>query len=136
LTNQITQSLIAVLAGLRVPFVCTETHEMGEEILASYLYQVHLYQWLEKNGFGSAQIHIHAINFERRGEIMPKDKHNMAAEHHEKAAKSHRTAAEHHGKGEHEAGQRHSSEALEHSKNAHQHSQEAHNKSIEANKKK
>ena len=43
---------------------------------------------------------------------MPKDKHNMAAEHHEKAAKSHRTAAEHHGKGEHEAGQRHSSEAL------------------------
>ena len=44
----------AVLAGLRVPFVCTETHEMGEEILASYLYQVHLYQWLEKNGFGSA----------------------------------------------------------------------------------
>jgi len=24
--NQITQSLIAVLAGLRVPFVCTETH--------------------------------------------------------------------------------------------------------------
>ena len=42
--NQITQSLIAVLAGLRVPFVCTETHEMGEEILASYLYQVHLYR--------------------------------------------------------------------------------------------
>jgi ERCC4 domain len=40
--NQITQSLIAMLAGLRVPFVCTETHEMGEEILASYLYQVHL----------------------------------------------------------------------------------------------
>jgi hypothetical protein len=46
--------LIAVLAGLRVPFICTETHEMGEEILASYLYQVHLYQWLEENGFGSA----------------------------------------------------------------------------------
>lgn len=45
--NQITQSLIAVLAGLRVPFVCTETHEMGEEVLASYLYQVHLYHWLE-----------------------------------------------------------------------------------------
>ena len=38
---------------------------------------------------------------------MPKDKHNMAAEHHEKAAKSHRTAAEHHGKGEHGAGHRH-----------------------------
>jgi hypothetical protein len=27
---------------------------MGEEILASYLHQVHLYQWLEENGFGSA----------------------------------------------------------------------------------
>jgi ERCC4-type nuclease len=52
--NQITQSLIAVLAGLRVPFVCTETHEMGEEILASYLYQLHLYHWLDQNGFGSA----------------------------------------------------------------------------------
>jgi hypothetical protein len=52
--NQIIQSLIAVLAGLRVPFICTEPHEMGEEILASYLYQVHLYRWLEENGFGSA----------------------------------------------------------------------------------
>jgi hypothetical protein len=46
--NQITQSLIAVLAGLRVPFICTESHEMGEEILASYLYHVHLYHWLER----------------------------------------------------------------------------------------
>jgi ERCC4-type nuclease len=27
--NQITQSLIAVLAGLKVPFLCTETHELG-----------------------------------------------------------------------------------------------------------
>ncbi len=27
---------------------------MGEEILASYLYQVHLYRWLEENGFGRA----------------------------------------------------------------------------------
>ena len=40
--NQITQSLIAMLAGLRVPFLCVETHELGEEIVASYLYQVHL----------------------------------------------------------------------------------------------
>jgi ERCC4-type nuclease len=52
--NQITQSLLAVLAGLRVAFICTETHEMGEEILASYLYQIHLYHWLDQNGFGSA----------------------------------------------------------------------------------
>jgi ERCC4-type nuclease len=50
--NQITQSLIAALAGLRVPFLCVETHELGEEIVASYLYQVHLYHWLEMNGYG------------------------------------------------------------------------------------
>jgi ERCC4-type nuclease len=48
--NQITQSLIATLAGLRVPFLCAETHELGEEIVASYLYQIHLYHWLESNG--------------------------------------------------------------------------------------
>ena len=50
--NRITQSLIAALAGLRVPFLCTETHELGEEIVASYLYQVHLYHWLEANDHG------------------------------------------------------------------------------------
>ena len=27
-------------------------HELGEEIVASYLYQVHLDHWLEINGFG------------------------------------------------------------------------------------
>src|SRR5271166_3059400 len=52
--NQIVQSLMAVLAGLQVPFLCTETHELGEELLASYLYQVHLYHWLEANGYGSS----------------------------------------------------------------------------------
>ena len=50
--NQVTQSLIAVLAGLRLPFICTETHELGEEIVASYLYQTFLYDWLERNGHG------------------------------------------------------------------------------------
>jgi hypothetical protein len=50
--NRIVQSLIALLAGLRVPFVTTETHELGEEIVASYLYQVHLYDWLETNDYG------------------------------------------------------------------------------------
>lgn len=50
--NRITQSLIAVLAGLRVPFVCTESHELGEEIVASYLYQTFLYDWLDRNGHG------------------------------------------------------------------------------------
>ena len=50
--NRILQSLIAVLAGLGVPFVTTETHELGEEIVASYLYQLHLYAWLEDNDYG------------------------------------------------------------------------------------
>lgn len=50
--NRITQALIAALAGWGVPFVCTETHELGEEIVASYLYQVHLYHWLETNENG------------------------------------------------------------------------------------
>jgi ERCC4-type nuclease len=50
--NQVTQSLVATLAGLRVPFLCVDTHELGEEIVASYLYQVHLYHWLEANGYG------------------------------------------------------------------------------------
>jgi len=44
--------LLAVLAGLQVPFLCTETHELGEELVASYLYQVHLYHWLETNDHG------------------------------------------------------------------------------------
>ncbi len=50
--NQVMQSLIALLAGLRLPFVCTETHELGEEIVASYLYQTFLYDWLDRNGHG------------------------------------------------------------------------------------
>jgi ERCC4-type nuclease len=50
--NRIVQSLIACLAGLRVPFLCSETHELGEEIVASYLYQVFLHHWLEAHGHG------------------------------------------------------------------------------------
>ncbi len=50
--NRITQSLIAILAGLQVPFLCSETHELGEELVASYLYQIHLYHWLETNDYG------------------------------------------------------------------------------------
>ena len=50
--NRITQSLIAALAGLGVPFLCVETHELGEEIVASFLYQAHLYHWLETNDHG------------------------------------------------------------------------------------
>ena len=50
--NRVTQFLIATLVGLQVPFVCSETHELGEELLGSYLYQVHLYHWLESNDHG------------------------------------------------------------------------------------
>jgi ERCC4-type nuclease len=50
--NRVMQSLIAMLVGWNVPFVCTETHELGEEIVASFLYQVHLYHWLESNDYG------------------------------------------------------------------------------------
>jgi ERCC4-type nuclease len=50
--NRIVQSLIAALAGLQVPFLCSETHDLGEELVASYLYQVHLYHWLENNDYG------------------------------------------------------------------------------------
>jgi hypothetical protein len=32
--------------------LCSETHELGEEIVASYLYQIHLYHWLETNDYG------------------------------------------------------------------------------------
>jgi ERCC4-type nuclease len=50
--NRTTQFLVAMLAGLQVPFVCCETHELGEELVGSYLYQVHLYHWLESNDYG------------------------------------------------------------------------------------
>jgi ERCC4-type nuclease len=50
--NRITQSLIAILAGLQVPFLCSENHALGEELVASFLYQVHLYHWLESNNYG------------------------------------------------------------------------------------
>lgn len=50
--NRTTQFLVAALAGLQVPFVCSETHALGEELVASYLYQVHLYHWLESNDYG------------------------------------------------------------------------------------
>jgi hypothetical protein len=41
-----------VLAGLQIPFICSETHELGEELVASYRYQVHPYHWLESNDYG------------------------------------------------------------------------------------
>ncbi len=50
--NRTTQFLIAALAGLQVPFLCSETHELGEELVGSYLYQVRLYHWLESHDYG------------------------------------------------------------------------------------
>ena len=50
--NRIFQSLIAMVAGLSVPFLCTEAHRLAEEAVASYLYQIHLYRWLESNDYG------------------------------------------------------------------------------------
>jgi hypothetical protein len=32
--NRMMQFLIAVLAGLQVPCICSETHELGEEVVA------------------------------------------------------------------------------------------------------
>jgi hypothetical protein len=49
--NRTMQFLVATLAGLQVPF-CSETQELGEELVASYLYQVHLYHWLESHDYG------------------------------------------------------------------------------------
>src|ERR1700674_2625846 len=50
--NGTPEFLVGVVAGLQVPFVCSETHELGEELVGSYLYQVHLYHWLESNDYG------------------------------------------------------------------------------------
>jgi hypothetical protein len=50
--NRTTQFLVAVLAGLQVPFVCSETHELGDELVDSYLFQVHLYHWFESIDYG------------------------------------------------------------------------------------
>jgi hypothetical protein len=50
--NRVTQFLVAALAGLQVPFVCSETHELREELVSSSLYQLHLYHWLESNDYG------------------------------------------------------------------------------------
>ena len=36
--NRIFQSLVALQADLSVPCLCTETQELGEEAVASYLY--------------------------------------------------------------------------------------------------
>jgi hypothetical protein len=56
--NRVMQLLIATLAGLRFPFVCSEAHELGEELVASYLYQIHLCDWLESSDCGRFLLNI------------------------------------------------------------------------------
>ena len=45
-----------------MPFVCSETIELGEELVGSYLHKVHLHNWLESNkhasSFGQRSIYI------------------------------------------------------------------------------
>ncbi len=50
--NDIVHSLVAALVSLRVPFLCAETHELAEELVASYLNMVFTLNWLDKNGYG------------------------------------------------------------------------------------
>jgi hypothetical protein len=45
------QFLAAVRVGLPVPFVCNETHELGEELVGSYRSQVRLQHWPESNNY-------------------------------------------------------------------------------------
>jgi hypothetical protein len=67
-----------------------------------------------------------------KGNIMPRDSHQRAAEFHEMAAHSHRAAAVHHGKEDHLTGHEHSRQAMEHAAKAFQYSREAHEKSEKA----
>jgi hypothetical protein len=45
------QFLLAVLAGLQVSFVCSGTNEMGEKLVGSHLYPVHLHHRFESNNY-------------------------------------------------------------------------------------
>jgi hypothetical protein len=69
---------------------------------------------------------------EGKGNTMPYDSHQRAAEFHELAAHAHRAAAVHHGKEDHQTGHEHSKQALEHANKASQWSQEAHQKSAKS----
>jgi hypothetical protein len=40
------------LAGPKVPFLCNENQELGEELVASHLDQVHPCHWLQTNDYG------------------------------------------------------------------------------------
>ena len=60
-----------------------------------------------------------------KGNAMPNNSHQRAAEFHDLAAHAHRAAAVHHGKEDHQTAHEYSKEALEYSSKAHQRSEEA-----------
>jgi len=39
--------------------ICSETHELGEELVGSYLYQIHLYHWRPTITVGFCQTTIY-----------------------------------------------------------------------------
>ena len=46
-------------------FLCSERHELGEELVPSYLYQLHLYYWLETNDYGRfLSVVSHSIKYD------------------------------------------------------------------------
>ena len=50
--RRLADAAAAVAVTLPTVSVTTVTHELGEEIVASYLYQIHLYDWLGRNDNG------------------------------------------------------------------------------------
>jgi hypothetical protein len=71
----------------------------------------------------------------QRGNAMPNESHQRAAEFHELAAHAHRAAAAHHEKEDHQSGHEHSKQALEHANKAFHWTQEAHRESVKAREK-
>jgi len=72
---------------------------------------------------------VHLDGLSPKGNTVPNNSHQRAAEFHDLAAHAHRAAAVHHGKEDHRTAHEHSKEALEYSNKAHQRSEEAIKKS-------
>ena len=49
--NQIVQSLMATIVGLRIQVLCADTHMLGAELVAWFLFDAHMYHWLDEQGF-------------------------------------------------------------------------------------
>jgi hypothetical protein len=101
------------------------------------------WSWFCSAGFEPAKAPVGILDLERltasvvildfpsnsKGNAMPKDTHQKAADHHEQAAKAHRTAAQQHGSNDHVNAKQQSAQAVEKSKAAHEQSMQANNKS-------